>query len=250
MKDKLKQFGFSNNAISAYEAVLKLGECKIGKIISQTGLHRQSAYNALSELEKESLIKKKVVGGVARFSPADPEILISKAKEKEVMAEVLSRLIKNELKNQEKKQEINIHAGQQNIRNFYLARNKKLPKNSKLKIVSNLASQYENVLGRKFIAEKINTSQEAKNLEILFVAGENYRQEFKKFFQFHNRTQERKVRFLSDDLMSPVAVEIWEGGICFNVFDGPEPFVLEIKNPGFYENYLKYFDKLWKIAKK
>ena len=72
MFEELKQFGLSENAVSVYTSLIKLGHATVGPIISELGCTRQSVYNAIEELERKGLVKKTLKNKVSYYFPNDP----------------------------------------------------------------------------------------------------------------------------------------------------------------------------------
>lgn len=83
IKEILRQFGMEDKKAEVYLACLEMGGATAYLLAKKIGLKRPTVYDIVNQLMKEGLIYKSIKGNVKYFSPADPEILIKKLKEKE-----------------------------------------------------------------------------------------------------------------------------------------------------------------------
>lgn len=249
MQEKLKALGLSYNEQRVYLSLVKIGETSVGDIIKDINAHRQSVYNALEELEEKGLVLKNKKNGTNHYKISDPDEFLNNLRKKELIAKQLGEEISKELSKSRHEHEINVFDGREKIRHFFLNRDKKLPKGSELCIISNYANKYKEVLGDEFLLKEYNQLLIKRNLNIKIISSELFREEFTKLSTELGDIKNRKIKFLPDDLMSPMATEIWEEGISFSYFE-KDCFVIEIKNEFFAKAYKAHFDSFWKIAKK
>lgn len=71
----LQSFGLTENEISLYELLLKLGESPASTIISEAKLKRPTVYKTLYSLEKKGLVEQKKTKTKIHFSPLPPTVL-------------------------------------------------------------------------------------------------------------------------------------------------------------------------------
>ncbi|KKP57767.1 MAG: Transcriptional regulator, TrmB [Candidatus Moranbacteria bacterium GW2011_GWF1_34_10] len=249
MQEKLKALGLSYNEQRVYMSLVKIGETSVGDIIKDVNAHRQSVYNALEELEEKGLVIKNKKNGTNHYKVSDPDEFLNNLKKKELIARQLGEEISKELSKNKHEHEINVFDGSEKIKHFFFNRDKKLPKGSELRIISNYANKYKEVLGDEFLSKEYNQLLIKKNLDIKIISSELFREEFTKLSAELGNIKNRRIKFLSNDLMSPMATEIWEDGISFSSFE-KDWFVIEIKNVFFAKAYKAHFESFWKIAKK
>jgi len=229
--------------------MLKTGETSAGNIIKDIGRHRQSVYNALSELERKELIIKNLVNGIYHYKIIDPKAFITNIKRKIDAAEQLEQAVAKELLKTKREHEINVYDGRDKIRRYFLQRYKKMPVDSYLHVISNYANRFEEVLGKDFLTKKYNTLMIKRKIRVKIITAESMRKEFKGLVKRLEDPKTREFRYISDELMSPVAIEITTEGVNFISFK-KDWFIVEIKNEEFHDSYLEYFNSLWQIAKK
>jgi sugar-specific transcriptional regulator TrmB len=249
MRQKLLKLGLSWNAVKAYESLLKLGETTVGDIIKDVRAHRQSVYNALEELEEKGMIDKTVKNKIGHYKVSNPQAIVENAQSQLSLAESLSREIQATFLKSKHDHEINVYEGREKIRRFFMGRNKNMPTGSSLYVISNYADRYTQVLGMKYLKEELDPMQKRKKMKIRIIAKKSSKKEFGEFLNQLKEKLDRQVKFISDDLMPPVAVEIWNSGISFSYFEENDWFVVEFKNDRFQKVYTKYFQNLWETSK-
>ncbi|EKE21884.1 MAG: Transcriptional regulator, TrmB [uncultured bacterium] len=248
MREKLKALGLSYNEQRVYLSLIKIGETSVGDIIKDINAHRQSVYNALEELEEKDLVIKNKKNGTNHYKISNPDEFLNNLKKKELIAKQLGEEISEELSKSKHEHEINVFDGRGKIRHFFFNRDKKLPKGSELCVISNYANKYKEVLGGEFLSKEYNQLLIKRNLNIKIISSELFREEFTKLSEELGNIKNRKIKFVPNDLINPMATEIWEDGISFSSFE-KDWFVIEIKNAFFAKSYKTYFDFLWKTAK-
>ena len=246
MQQELKKLGLSQNEQTVYLNLIKIGETNIGPLISRTRLHRQSVYNALTSLEEKGLILKNTKNKVSHFKVNDPQIFIENIKKKELIAQRLSRQIEAAMKKTKYVHEINVFEGRQQIRDYFCSRNENLPPGSDIYIISNYAAKYEEVLGKYFLKNKYDDLIIKKKLYVKIIAGQSHKKAFKDFFKNYKSIPTRKLKFLPDHLIYPMAAEITDECVSFSSFE-KDWFVIEIRDQSFVKAFQKQFQIFWKM---
>jgi len=83
MKDTLLTYGLSDKEAEIYIVALKLGEVTANKISNKTGFSRSTTYDILESLKRKGLINSIKKDKKYFFIASNPEILITRLKEKE-----------------------------------------------------------------------------------------------------------------------------------------------------------------------
>lgn len=83
IKEILRQIGIDSKKADVYLACLEMGGATAYLLSKKIGLKRPTTYDIVNQLMKEGLVYKSIKGHIKYFSPADPEIILSKLKEKE-----------------------------------------------------------------------------------------------------------------------------------------------------------------------
>ena len=228
----LKEAGLTNNEENVYVALLDLGPTLAGKISRKTGLHRRTVYDVT-----ETLIKKGLVGYILEnnrrvFTAVDPQRILDVIDQKKNMLIPLIAELKQKFNTSKKKEQTNFYRG----------------KNG-LKMVFESQLDYPEIL-------ILGATKEAYNAMPYY------------FKWFNERRKEKKVKIrviTSDKSIQPKILaetkylaEKYAGHMVINIYGdnvamilwGKKPFAIVIEQEEFALGYRKYFDLLWKIAKK
>lgn len=81
--DTLEQIGIEGKKAEIYLACLELGGATAYLIAKKTGLKRPTVYDLINQLMKEGLVFTSFKGKIKYYAPADPQVLLNKAKERE-----------------------------------------------------------------------------------------------------------------------------------------------------------------------
>ena len=79
----LKSIGLSDGEIRAYIALLELGKCTAGKIITQSGISPSKIYDVLNRLIEKGLASYIIEGKIRHFKAAPPNEVFSYIQKKE-----------------------------------------------------------------------------------------------------------------------------------------------------------------------
>ncbi len=94
-KDSLRQLGLSENEISVYSALLKLGESKVQAISKYSGLPRTTAYYILDSLVQKGIVSSTSKESTKWFQGVPPRQLLRQLDEKrEALKEALPEISK------------------------------------------------------------------------------------------------------------------------------------------------------------
>ena len=140
-KEVLNQIGIEGKKADIYLACLEMGGATAYLIAKKTGLKRPTTYDIINQLMKEGLVYKSIKGNVKYFSPADPEILLKKLKEKEGKISAIMPFLQNLYTSPKEKPLIRYFEGKEGIKEMYEDSLKNLKKGDEI-----LAYVGENVL--------------------------------------------------------------------------------------------------------
>lgn len=119
IKQILEQIGIEGKKAEAYLACLEMGGATAYLIAKKTGLKRPTVYDIMNQLMKEGLAYKSINGNIKYFSPADPEVLIKKLKEKESLAKEILPQLQNLYNSSKTKPFIRYFEGREGIKEMY-----------------------------------------------------------------------------------------------------------------------------------
>lgn len=232
----LEKVGLTHNESLVYKALLELGPSLAGQVSRKTGLHRRTVYDTT-----EMLIKKGLIGYILKnnrrlFEASSPKRFLDILKEKEnSINEILPEMMDIYGKTKEK-QETNFYKGKQGLKTV-------------------LEDQLEQgteeilILGASPLAYKI--------LEFYFKWFDIKRKKkkIKTRIIFNKKDKSIKVpfseiKYLPQKYSSPLAVNIYRDKVAIILWSEENPIAIVIKNKDVSEGYQKYFELMWKIAKK
>lgn len=119
IKKILEQVGIDGKKAEVYLACLEMGGATGYLLAKKTGLKRPTAYDLINQLMKDGLVYKSIKGKVKYFSPADPEILILKLKEKEEKVKSILPALQNLYNSPKTKPFIRYFEGVEGIREMW-----------------------------------------------------------------------------------------------------------------------------------
>ena len=235
--DVLKQTGLTHNESLVYQALLSLGPSLAGQISRKTGLHRRTVYDTTEMLIKKGLIGYIVKNNRKLFEPASPQRFLEILEEKEnLIKDMLPEMLLNYQQTKEK-QETNFYKGNQGLKTVF---------EDQLETGKEIL-----VLGASPLAYEI--------LQFYFKWFDKKRKQHKiKTKIIFNKTKEKEklniplseIKYLPQKYSSPLAVNIYGNKVAIILWSKENPLAIVIKNKEISEGYKKYFELLWKIAKK
>jgi HTH-type transcriptional regulator, sugar sensing transcriptional regulator len=242
--DSLKKFGLSEKEAKVYLACLELGDSLASDISLKSNLPRTLIYDILERLIDLGLISYSIKDKKKYFNAADPNELIRIIKEKEeTIREALPQL--EELQKLEgiKRPKVEIYEGKDGMKTAmddilrsgikeFLAYGSS---RSSFEIIPAFMEEWHKERIKRKVIMKIlyNNTKEARE-------------------KVKSRTESLKYvdfKFMPIELESPTATLIYADKVVLQSWT-KEPFAVVIESKDMAENQKKYFEELWKIAKK
>jgi len=248
MQEDLKKLGLTNNEISVYLSLLKIGETPVGGIINDLKFHRQIIYNALDSLEKKNMVTKTIKNKIHHFKINDPKIIVENLQKQELIAKRISKNIEKELGKNKYDHEISIYDGRQKIQRFYLNQFKNQPVGITVYVLINFIKKFEEVMEEGFLYGEYLKKREERKIYSKNIASDSNRKDYEDLYK-KSKSKLRDIKFLPDNLLGPIGIVVWEESISLISF-GKNNFIIDIRNQELRSSYLKHFNLLWKIAKK
>jgi HTH-type transcriptional regulator, sugar sensing transcriptional regulator len=232
--EELTVLGLTRTESKIYSMLIELGRAQAGLISRKTGIHRRSVYDALERLIEKGLVSYIRENEKRVYIPTDPARLKEIAEEMtKGISQILPTLEQNYHSIKEK-QETSFFRGKEGIRSIF---EDQLKVGETIYIISTAYSATEGLkyyMGRyteKSIKKKIK-------LQILYAKGDPT-----------TTIPLADIRHLPDEFASPVATNIYGNRVAVLIWS-LEPLAILIKNKQVAETYKKYFDVLWKFARK
>jgi len=231
----LKDVGLSEGEIKVYLALLKLGAVPVNRIKEETGLHRTTIYDFLEKLINKGLVSYVIENNVKIYKATKPTKLLEFLKEKEErLKEVLPELLA--LSKSEKEEiSVEVYRGKEGFKTFY---------NDVLKTKEDVVGfgVDEGKFKEKFpiIMEQYFKRAKEANIHERALAEEGSKFLFEKGIT--------RYRFISKEFFNPTPTSVYGDKVAIIIW---KPLtVIMIKNKDLADSYKKYFELLWRVAKK
>ena len=244
IKDALQKIGLTKGEIQVYEALIELGLSSTGKITKKANIASSKVYEVLQRLINKGLASYVIKNGVRYYNATPPERLIDFLDEKKEAIEKNQEEIKK-LMPQLKEKRQNLEDVNKTIVYTGL-------EGAKLVLNEILEA------GKKGIPNYGFGTNEDPYVKYLPLALKKYINEAKKYkfdtyllfskgFKSPNTTA--KIRYLSEEYIFPVRTMIYGDKVAIVDFTKPITTII-IEKKEIEDAYKKYFQTLWKIAKK
>ncbi len=231
--ETLKNFGLTTNEAIVYKALLELGPSLAGVISRKTGLHRRTVYDTT-----EMLIKKGLIGYILKnnrrfFEASSPKKFLDILKEKEnTIQEALPEMLSYFEKTKEK-QETNFYKGREGLKTVF---QDQLENNKQVLILGASESAFE-VL--PFFFKWYDKDRIKLKIKVKIISS----QKFKKKIPL------AEIKYIPQKYLNPLAINIYKNKVAIILWK-KEPFAIVIKQQEIADAYTKYFELMWKTAKK
>jgi sugar-specific transcriptional regulator TrmB len=221
----LQNFGLTDSESKVYLALLELGPSLAGTISRKTGIHRRNIYDITERLAKKGLIGYILKNNRRVFEAANPERFNEILNEKqEELNENLGDLMFLYKKTKEK-QETNFYAG-----------------------IEGLKTVFQDQLGSKDGKEILILGASSSAFEVLPFYFKWYdKDRIKKKIKVRIIASEKK--YIPQKYANPLAINIWENKVAIILWK-KSPIAIVIKEKEIADSYKKYFELMWKIARK
>lgn len=230
----LKQAGLTRNEAKIYKTLLESGPSLAGQISRKSGIHRRTVYDAT-----EMLIKKGLVGYILKnnkktFEAASPKVFLDILKEKENNITTLLPDLLLEYERTKEKQETNFYKGKEGLKTVF---EDQIETKKEIFVLGASPLAYDIL---KYYFNWFDKERKEKNIKTKIIF--NKRQNLK--------LPLAEIRYLPEKYSSPLAINIYGDKVAIILWSKENPFAIVIKNKEISEGYKKYFDLMWKIAKR
>ena len=253
MEQELIKLGFNKAEALTYLALLDLGESSAGPIVKEVGMHRQQIYDALAVLKRNNLVSEVVKKNRKHWTASHPQEVVRQINEKEALAEKILPSLTAQFNLSANKQEVKVYDGVSGFITVHKINIKKQPKNTSVPVIGANGWNWVDIMREGHYLKPYEKTRITKNITHKLVFFEKERvgttELVKKYFGDNPTKRKREYRFLPDQFASPVGMQIWHDNVTLIIYQ-PTVLVIQITNMFVVENFRKYFDLLWKMAKK
>lgn len=234
----LTDVGFSKNEAKVYLSLLRLGPSTAGVIAARANIHRTNVYDALDRLTEKSIVTYIFKGNKKYFEAVNPSQITDILKER--MAKFESAVPTLQLDYQQSKDATKAQifegvVGIKAITNDMLREGKSIVAFGIPKDMAERIKSFVSIFHKRRIEKKIHM----KHL---------YDADSKERIAYLNTLPYSEAAFIQHEYGSPATTTIYGDKVAFYIWSDPPASIL-IESKRMAEQYRKYFDILWKMAK-
>ena len=239
----LEDLGLTHAEIKVYVTLLELGSSTAGPILEKSSLQNSVVHRAINTLIERGLINYVLEGKRKTYQATNPENFFSFIEEKKKRFEQLLPELKLKQNSQKKQEAATIYKGVRGIKEVYNY------------MINQKAKEYLTFGGGPITVQVMGGLTWWVNLHERRVKNKlSSRQIFDERVKSDAKEIEKKpltnVRYLSKEFAQFQETVIVGDNVAINVFTPESPYSFLIKDKHVADGYRKYFEMLWKIAKK
>ena len=232
----LEKIGLTGNESKIYLTLLRHGTAKAGKISKHSGINRTTTYDALKRLLEKGLISYVVKENRKYFQAADPQKIVEMIRRREEDAKKILPKLSQMFKAPVETHNVTLYYGRKGVKTVF----QDIVREGKPNCVLDAEVKFGERM--PYFVIWFTKQIEKKKIQIRHIARSTVDVK---------PTKTTKVRFLDFKTKekSPVATNIYGDKIAMIMWTDP-PEAVVIKSQSAADAYRKYFELLWKLAKK
>lgn len=232
----LVELGLTESESKVYLALLELGPSLAGQISRKTGIHRRNIYDITERLIQKGLIGYIVKNNRRLFEAASPQRLKEILKEKQQELEESMPNLTLLYQKTKEKQETNFYKGIEGLKTIFQEQLKIEGKDKEILILGASASAFE-VL--PFYFKGYDNDRVKNKIKVRIIASE----------KLNKKIPLSEIRYLPQKYANPLAINIYGNKVAIILWK-KSPIAIVIKEQEIADSYRKYFELVWKTARK
>ncbi len=239
-EDILGEIGFSKNESKVYLSLMRLGPSTAGTIAARSNVHRTNVYDALDRLTEKGIVTYIFNGNKKLFEAVNPQQITQILNERtsQFEANVLPSLLLD-YKRSKESNKAHIFEGIGGIRaitNDMLREGKPIVAFGIPRDMAERIRSFVTIFHKRRIEKKIPM----KHL---------YDADARERIAYLNTLPYTEAAFIKQEYASPATTTIYGNKVAFYIWAEP-PTSIMIESEKMAAQYRKFFDILWKMAKK
>ncbi|MEK6893974.1 MAG: helix-turn-helix domain-containing protein [Nanoarchaeota archaeon] len=228
----LKNAGLTENEQRVYTALIDLGPSLAGKISRKTGLHRRTVYDVTETLIQKGLLSYILNNNRRVFSAVNPQRIIDSIEEKKLtLMPMISDLTKR-FESSKHKETTNFYRGKNGLKMVFESQ----LEYPEILILGANRQAYEKM---PYYFKWFNERRKQKKVKIKVITSD----------RSINPKILAETRYLADKYADHMVLNIYGNSVAMILW-AKNPFAIVIEQQEFASGYRKYFDLLWKLARK
>lgn len=244
LKEVLKKFGLTDNEIKVYIKLLTLGESNASNLGKETRMERRTVYDVIQKLLEKSLVSFIEKEDKKFYRVVNPIRLLDILDEKEEnLRKIRQEFVKlipalEELTRKGEKQvDARILFGREGIKTMYMD---EIKEGKTVYAICTTIDKTEELL--KNFLPRFTRERVKKKIKIKMLSA-------KKNVKFLKKYKLVEVKFLPEEYTSPASLTIYRNKLGITLW-ADNPITVLIKNQEIANNFLNYFELMWKVGKK
>ena len=244
----LQKIGLTDGEIRVYLALLDLGASSTGNITKKSKISGSKVYEVLDRLIAKGLASYIIRDGVKHFEASSPERIIDYLEEKKQEIDVekkeIHKVIPNLILRQKgtQKSEAKIYTGFEGAKTAYEDAIQSLKKGEEI-LGWGLTEQPESW---EIYFNKREKFRDSKGIIHKSIINEKYRS----LYNARRHLPNTHMRFFPKELEMPTTVEVWGNKVAIFIITKENPITIVIESKAAADSFRKYFNIMWKTAKK
>ena len=232
----LQDLGLTKSESVVYLALLRIRSGLAGDITKKTGIHRRNVYDALERLVEKGLIGYVLQNNRKYFQVKEPERFMEILDNKRIAFEKILPKLKTRYDDAEVKQEVMILKGKNGLKTAF---------DDQIRVgetiyIYGASEKYASVL--KYYSYSHRRKRLEKKINVRIIFDESARASIKKM-------PLAEIKFLPKEYSGVTATVIYGNRVQLFIW-AEDPFVMMIESKDVADSYKKFFNILWRTAKK
>lgn len=240
----LQEIGLTQNEVTIYEAVLKLGSTPSGRITYETGLHRSRVYEGLNRLAEKGLVSFVKKGTITYFEATSSEKIVDVLEEDKLRID--EKILKakafipqlNQFRESKPTAEAYILQG---VEGFKAMRRDSLKYAKKDLLLIGAIARENEVMPLFF--EKWDKERQEKKILLRTLYKSDARGK-----PLLGRQKLAEYRYLPPHISNPAVINVYGNRVVNVLWKENYPLCFMMVNQDIADAYRKYFEILWKNA--
>ncbi|HRZ85997.1 MAG TPA: helix-turn-helix domain-containing protein [Candidatus Paceibacterota bacterium] len=244
----LKTIGLTDGEIKIYFALLELGSSTTWNITKKSKISGSKVYEVLNRLIDKGLVNLTIKNNVKYFEAASPERILNYLDEKKQQIDyekkdiikIIPQLILKQ--KQAPKSEVKIYTGWEGLKTVEDDILNSLKRGEEW-LSMGLTEQPESW---EVYFNKKHEERAKKGIVHKHLLNEKYISLYKK----RKHLAHTEFRFLPKEMEMPTSTEIYTNKVLIFILEPTNPLAILIESKPVFDSFKKYFEVLWKIAKR
>ena len=242
LRARLETLGLSEKEARIYITLLPLKDVGSSVLIKRSGLHGQFVYQALERLEMLGLAQHVIQKGRRKFSPGNPERILSLVEEKKIAAQAVVKQLQESFKGVHE-QSFEIYQGQDAFVAHEFALLEEVPDGSTIDFMGGGALKYIELMGHEMDAYEKRRLE--KRIKVRYISTVGRDEHIAKMIQVQKDVEYR----ILPGHATGVDMDIYDDKVVYQMYGDPVvSFVF--KNKQIAQGQKQFFEVLWNLSQK